>query len=345
MTSYCCPQCFNEKNIKFEIQNKPDKHETCSFCESADTTVIDPKKLFSFIEGFDSYLEKDDNGISLYSILGEYLKIFSENVLNKQNLFNSIIPPNSKYNEFKYKVISENDSAENWKEFSLEIKQKNRFFPESKIYKEIFLPTTKSAGNFISLLESLSKKISADKILFRARIYSQPLDIENMGAPPPNMVSAGRANPIGIPYLYLAENIETCIAEVRPSNNCLINLAEFKLKNDLKILDITNPREKISFLESFEVGTKCLEYINLIEIFAKELAIPILPENSQLDYIPTQFICEFFKNNGSFDGVLFKSSFNKGNNLVIFDPKNAYGQTVKQYRLTAVNYTHKELCN
>ncbi|NLK52763.1 MAG: RES domain-containing protein [Syntrophomonadaceae bacterium] len=36
-------------------------------------------------------------------------------------------------------------------------------------------------------------------------------------APPKEKCSAGRLNPKGVPYLYLADSIDTVISELRPS--------------------------------------------------------------------------------------------------------------------------------
>ena len=46
---------------------------------------------------------------------------------------------------------------------------------------------------------------------------------------------------------------------------------------------------------------------------------PVLPNRTHLDYIPTQFICEFFKTVCGFHGLVFNSSFGNGKNIVLFD--------------------------
>ena len=84
--------------------------------------------------------------------------------------------------------------------------------------------------------------------------------------------------------------------------------------------DLTNPRKKASFLlQESESLENSLIHINLLEIFAKELSKPVLPNRTHLDYIPTQFICEFFKTVCGFHGLVFNSSFGNGKNIVLFD--------------------------
>ena len=46
-----------------------------------------------------------------------------------------------------------------------------------------------------------------------------------------------------------------------------------------------------------------------------------------IDYIPSQYLCEFIKDCG-FDGVVYRSSVSDGINLALFDPGRATGGTV-----------------
>ncbi|WP_255309226.1 RES domain-containing protein [Gilliamella sp. WF3-4] len=70
-----------------------------------------------------------------------------------------------------------------------------------------------------------------------------------MGSPPKGTSSAGRANPIGISYLYLANNLETCISEVRPNNASSIYVSKFNINcEDMNILDLTNPKKDTSIM-------------------------------------------------------------------------------------------------
>ncbi|MCH8268556.1 MAG: RES family NAD+ phosphorylase, partial [Acidobacteria bacterium] len=59
--------------------------------------------------------------------------------------------------------------------------------------------------------------------LFRARVMpvdrhgdSEPLPIDEMGAPPPAKAGSGRMNPEGTACFYAALELETAIAESRP---------------------------------------------------------------------------------------------------------------------------------
>ena len=59
------------------------------------------------------------------------------------------------------------------------------------------------------------------------------------GASPADNASSGRLNPEKIRYLYLAEDIETAVYEVRPTIEQHVSVATFTTNNDLKIYDLT----------------------------------------------------------------------------------------------------------
>ena len=59
--------------------------------------------------------------------------------------------------------------------------------------------------------------------------------------------------------------------------------------------------------------------------------------DSELDYIPTQFICEFIKIFTNVQGIKFRSSLhNDGNNLVIFNQDLMNCVDAKRVRVSKV---------
>ncbi|MEQ1161029.1 RES domain-containing protein [Acinetobacter calcoaceticus] len=348
MEKFCCPNCFTEKNIARFINEKGSFRGSCNYCESENINTINPKLVFDFIEKFDFGLESGATGLSLFEILEKKIYFFEDQVIDKYVLFKDIISDHLEILEKKYIIPDSKDIQLGWEVFSEEIKTKNRFFPQTELYKQIFTSVEESdnpkANVFNVLVESLTKTYSDTRSFFRARVNDKKLPIKEMKAPPSLSVTAGRANPIGIPYLYLAENEKTCVAEVRPSNGCLINLAVFRLKAGLSILDLTCPRKKASFLiQESESLTDTLIYVDLLEIFANELSKPVLPNRSHLDYIPTQFLCEYFKTICGFNGLIFNSSFGSGINLVLFDQNLVDDVSIKYITVSNIEHTFFEL--
>lgn len=139
-------------------------------------------------------------------------------------------------------------------------------------------------------------------------------DKGNSGAPPEGKAPSGRANPAGISMLYLASDIATACAEVRPIPTQLISVGSFKLKMNAPIIDLCVAQIKDSNKYSREKM-----YIALKKIMF-EFARP-QDEQTDIDYAVSQFITGFFKQKG-FHGIKYLSSHNnsKGSyNLVLFD--------------------------
>lgn len=345
MSNLCCQHCFTEKNIGQFISNLGGDNGSCSYCEMENVILIEPSKVFQFIEKIDFGLEQNDDGSNLFDILNSGFHFFEDRVLNKESLFQSILVGSEALLEKKYRIPNSLEIQSGWGEFSKEIKEQNRFFPQTSLYKKLF--TNAKEGNdaqteiFNLLLDSLAKNYSTGRLFYRARVHEDRLTISEMRAPPAKIVTAGRANPIGISYLYLAENEQTCIAEVRPSNGCMVSVATFKLKENLRFLDLTEPRKRACFLtQESENLIDSLIHIDLLEIFATELSKPVLPNRSHLDYIPTQFLCEYFKAVCNFNGLIFNSSFGRGKNIVLFDQSLVDDVSMNYYNISSIDHSY-----
>ena len=135
----------------------------------------------------------------------------------------------------------------------------------------------------------------------------------------------GRANPQGIPYLYLSTRKETALTEVRPWLGSLISIAQFKTVRDLTIVDFSTderPRRGRNWSLPRKEWDKAVWY-EIDPAFRQPIT---LEGDIPSDYAPTQVIAEFFKANG-FDGIAYQSAFQdasgKGHNIALFDPDAA----------------------
>lgn len=135
-------------------------------------------------------------------------------------------------------------------------------------------------------------------------------------APEPNKVSNGRANPDHIRYLYVCEDENTPVYEVRPIIGDQVSVARFRLNREVKLYDLTSPKQ------SFEDRTfKSVEEYESTKLFSAIGDMFSRPFNGDpVKYIATQFLAEEIKKMG-FDGLRFNSSLNTGGiNVVLFDP-------------------------
>ena len=140
-------------------------------------------------------------------------------------------------------------------------------------------------------------------------------------APPSEYASAGRINAKGISYLYLAEDYETAIWEVKPQVGDLISVGTFIIDKELKIFDVTYPTTSDT---CEDVDDEIIfDRIALSTIFSRPIS------ETQGKYWITQYISEFVSTIG-FDGIKFTSSINGKDNLVLFNS----GRENKDYRIT-----------
>ena len=75
--------------------------------------------------------------------------------------------------------------------------------------------------------------------------------------------------------------------------------------------------------------------IPLLDRLGEELTRPVLPSGVAIDYVPSQYLCEFIKKCG-FAGVVYRSSVSSGRNLALFEPGRAQPGAVIQYDVTSV---------
>lgn len=158
---------------------------------------------------------------------------------------------------------------------------------------------------------------------------------KDMGCPPPEKVSAGRANPIGIPYLYLCSEKETTYYEVRARFMDRISIGKFRTTRDLNIVNFAN---KVSLYLSSHSGDM-IEFMKktlLLNAISKDMSKPLTRYDTELEYVPTQYICELCKLHGA-DGICFESSLkNGGLNYVLFKENDAECIAVRAVQINEV---------
>ncbi|MGL4760904.1 MAG: RES family NAD+ phosphorylase [Sarcina sp.] len=217
-----------------------------------------------------------------------------------------------------------------WEEFKKDIKEENRFFSGKDLVKVL---DTEKALN-ISTFHTTGDKF----ILHRARIGNYVnLDDSEMKRPPVGMYSMGRCNPMGIPYLYLADREETAMKETRARIGDLVTIAKVEVGGIYSFFDLSSQEIKSSSIGESFIEDKIVA--NLIYIINKDFTKRI-DEHERLEYLPLQFVSEYIKNRG-FDGFMYQSSLDPcGTNYVIFNP-NRYSIVEKSLYIIHEDNTEK----
>ena len=162
--------------------------------------------------------------------------------------------------------------------------------------------------------------------------------------PIPGKVIEGRANPKGIPYLYVSTNRDTALAEVRPWIGSLISLAQFKTLRDLTVIDCTTEEKPRSVIfPKASPSPKEREKIMWSDI-DRAFSRPVTPSDEIADYVPTQIIAELFRAN-RLDGVAYRSALGESHNLAIFDIDTADVINCSLFEAKKIDFTFKEAAN
>lgn len=150
------------------------------------------------------------------------------------------------------------------------------------------------------------------------RGYSSLSDI---GIPPLDKAISNRASPKGIRYLYVADDIYTAVSEVRPSILEVVNVAEFTNASPLKIIKIPRTKQELMDMAVQDIEMEMLFYLHTIASkMAFEFSRPIRRGDSDLEYLPTQYLVDAIKaKDVSIRGIAYPSfQSHSGMNYVIF---------------------------
>ena len=314
---HCCSNCFNDFEVQSIIQNNSTEIGNCNFCLTKTTKIIDCRELAELFQPVINLYEVDENSTNSlgYLIQNDWnifhlkkelvenilLQMFSNESIKDSGLFDKGVK--NKFETSKGSAVQLNQ----WEAFKEEIKEKNRFFIKNLIELELLL----------ELIQDQVYTYNAGKLFYRGRITKEKgVSREEIGKPPANLASPGRANPKGIPYLYLSADEKTTLYETRATYLDFVTIGIFKLKEELKIIRLREIGNKSPFrIQNLKTYVFYQSFLMELE---KELSKPLRRFDSELDYLPSQYLCEFIKSN-DYDGVEYASSLNKGGiNLAIF---------------------------
>ena len=156
--------------------------------------------------------------------------------------------------------------------------------------------------------------------------------------------SEGRANPKGIPCLYLATTKETAMSEVRPWIGSYISLAQFKLLRRLEIIDCSHNYGDSHIYYFKEPSAENIEKSVWAHI-DQAFALPMIGSDDMADYPATQIIAELFKKAG-FDGIAYRSNFGEnGHNIALFDIDSAKLLNCGLHQVDAINMKFSQAGN
>jgi len=331
-TKYCCPECFDDRGLRNSIiPSLGPIRGICSFCGSENVDLVEPISLNAYFELIANVYEPSQEGKSLVEWLMEDWQLFGHprmDVAHAKELLGEILDDGQIVR--KSFVPSSSYSSKGllqWETLRDEMMYQNRWFLDKNI-------DTDRLRQLLDLL--LAEDLPREWFRARIRVGDEMFLADQMGAPPKRLASHGRANPAGIPYLYLGSKPETATAEIRPHTGEVACVANFIIP-EIRAVDLRNPRKFVSpfiLTDADEIGQLRAD-LPFLERLGDELTRPVLPQGAAIDYIPSQYLCEFIKKSG-FDGVVYRSSVSDGINLALFDPNIASVRSVLLYNVARV---------
>lgn len=330
----CCPDCFGDDFLRKQIfpSRKP-RQGTCDFCGTTETQLIEPSQLRDYFEQLVNVYDENKDGKSLVDWMKNDWQLFSHDRMDRADakaLLAEILDNcEIVQRKFSPSEIYQSEALPQWDMLREEMMYTNRWFCDNAIKQD----------RLRELLDMLLAQ-SLPTQWYRARIQTEDtcFDITDMGAPDKRLSSHGRANPAGIPYLYLGSLPQTAIAEIRPYTGEEVCVAEFTIPSDINAVDLCNPRQRVSpfiLAEEGDIGQLRAD-LPYLERLGKELERPVQPKGAAIDYVPSQYLCEFIKKQG-FDGVVYRSSVSDGINLALFNPSKAVDGRVMPYKVDKVS--------
>lgn len=220
-----------------------------------------------------------------------------------------------------------------WSDFEQSLKSEARFFSRrsaehlASIFNGIEEMGTRAGHPLI-------KEAGPDKELksfFRARVFQSDDKMDaalcrpdqQLGPPTSVYASAGRMNARGISVFYGANEPRVAIAEVRPPVGSKVLVAQFEIIRPMRLLDL------VAFKDIHITGSVFdkefagrLERAMFLKSLSDRITRPVMPNDEDFEYLPTQAISDFLATEASvpLDGILFPSVQAAGNalNVVLF---------------------------
>lgn len=360
----CCTECFRDQELRGTIRSLGHAGD-CPTCGSTETHLYNTEKDTVLTDYFDTLISIYTSARSLPSgypkaethllkdeLLGNWrvfskkldaakvyslvTSICSEKYAEAPDLFDEPVGIAELYNKEyleQYSILRTN----NWEGFVVAVKTQNRFHT-NHINTKILEP----------YCDYIHKPYKKGQLFYRGRISKSATGFQKdeMDAPPCDLTPAGRANAAGIRCLYLANNIDTAIHEVRAEAFDYVTVGTSELQEDISVVDLKSIDEISPFIvpdcTKLAINKEHLNKIN------EEMGKALRRNDSPLDYVPTQYISDFIKsiqNEGKaqYAGLEYKSTMNAGGfNLAVFDPGLFKCVDIKTYRIRSLSYDKEE---
>lgn len=330
-----CKDCFFDEELRSEINANAVIDDICDVC-GKQSKVMDFSEFYGFFTTLlELYSPTVNSNKTIVDIIQDEWHLFKDKDVAKVLLADVI-----QANNLGYSIADFVDYTDDicirvavWDRLKTSVKEKSRFFTNMDEFAQY---------NYLTS----GKSLHVGQKLFRSRITpvgQKKIKCDKMGCPPKEQATAGRANPIGIPYLYLSDSAKTTYFEVRAVYLDKLSVGTFRIERELKLVDFIY--DVNLFLAYNDDNSSLKEVVikkKIIDAISEDLSKPLRRYDSELEYVPTQLICEYCKRIVCADGISFESSLHKGGrNYVLFDDSSAKCIRVDSHEITKIDIDKK----
>ena len=283
---YICKDCFLDEELRSEINANAVINGVCDVC-GKEGKLMDFSDFHGFFNALLSLFSLTDNSNkTIVDIIQDEWHIFKDKDVAKILLSDIISTSHLDYSidtcvDYTNEI---QDRVAVWDRLKNSVKENSRFFTNMDEFAQYEYLT---AG----------KSLHIGQKLYRSRVTpigQKKIKWDKMGCPPKELTTAGRANPIGIPYLYLSDSAKTTYFEVRAVYLDKLSVGTFRIEKDLKLIDFVYD---VNLFLSYNDGSVPLKETiikkKVIEAISSDLSKPLRRYDSEIEYVPTQLICEY----------------------------------------------------
>lgn len=362
---WVCQACLDDYMLK-SLDGALQEERVCSACGKMTMSALKPERIARFIREHLPKHFQPDHGLypgyelTLDDVVGCAIGCSSETI--RRAVSACLEDPNADDEDFYWpgqeycRTRSPFESEDHerwyavgpWHHIAHELAHGRRFFNDTaRPFFEWLIGEALEAEDPERLgTPALVTTLDAGTAFYRSRIASGELEARSyaenaaaaLGAAPKERAANNRMSPAGVPLLYVSREIDTCIAEVRPSIGDTVVVGRFQSTAPLKFFDFTmlNRRLQHAPLSFFDPSyQKRSEHRMLLEYLHEEIARPV--RASDTEYVVTQALAEFIRydEKWAFDGIAFRSVQCKGGvNYVLFDRGTPEAMVAPDWRPT-----------
>lgn len=224
-----CKDCFLDEELRSEINANAVIDGKCDVC-GKEGKVMDFAEFHGFFTSLlELYSPTVNSNKTIVDIIQDEWHFFKDKDVAKVLLADVIVTNNIGYSVTDFVNYTDEicDRVAVWDRLKTSVKEKFRFFTNMDEFAQY---------NYLTA----GKSLHVGQKLYRSRITpvgQKKIKCDKMGCPPKELATAGRANPIGIPYLYLSDSAKTTYFEVRAVYLDKLSVGTFRIERELKLID------------------------------------------------------------------------------------------------------------